>query len=63
MIPVPLSARIRLNYREIERYATFSSEKEKEQYIFLLKKEMNIIIANADILSNKAKKVYDIYVQ
>lgn len=61
MIPVPDSCVTKLLYNKIEEYREFKSDREKQNYVFLLQKEKAIIDAleNNGILSKMASKLYD----
>lgn len=58
MIPVPANCVKQLKYNEIENFRSFSSEKEKTDYIYLLQKEKELIDKVQDLLQCKAKKLY-----
>ena len=58
MIPVPDSCITQLKYNQIELFRSFSSEKEKNDYIYLLQKEKAIIDSIQSILQRKAEKLY-----
>lgn len=58
MIPVPSYCITQLKYNQIEKFRSFSSEKEKNDYIYLLQKEKEIIDLCDEILYRKAKKLY-----
>lgn len=60
MFPVPISLVTDLKYADIDKYVTFSNISEKNKYISLLKKEMNII-QNRSIVEN-AKDIYSLKV-
>ena len=59
MIPVPDSHITQLKYNQIEQFRSFSNEKEKNDYIYLLQKEMAIIDNLQSILQRKAEKLYE----
>lgn len=58
MIPVPASSITQLKYNQIENFRSFSNEKEKTDYIYLLQKEKALIDNVQDTLQNKAIKLY-----
>lgn len=58
MIPVPNDCITQLKYNQIEKFRSFSNEKEKNDYIYLLQKEKEIIDLYAEVLHRKAKKLY-----
>lgn len=58
MIPVPDSCITQLKYNQIEQFRSFSSEKEKNDYIYLLQKEKAIMDSMQSTLRNKAEKLY-----
>lgn len=58
MIPVPDSCITQLKYNQIEQFRFFNSEKEKNDYIYLLQKEKAIIDNLQSILQSKAEKLY-----
>lgn len=58
MIPVPDNCLTQLKYNQIENFRSFSNEKEKTDYIYLLQKEKFLIDNVQDILQNKALKLY-----
>lgn len=57
MFPVPVSQLEYIEYANIEKYRSFVDEKEKSQYIYLLRKELQII--NTRGIETAAKSVYD----
>ena len=59
MIPVPDYCVTQLKYNQIDQFRSFSNEKEKTDYIFLLQKEKKIIDNIQSILENKARKLYN----
>ena len=63
MIPVPRECAALLKYNEIANYRSFSNEKEKTDYIYILQKEKAIIDRIAPILESKAKKLYHKYIE
>ena len=58
MIPVPANCLTQLKYNQVESFRSFSNEKEKTDYIYLLQKEKLIIDKIALILQSKAQKLY-----
>ncbi|MCL2522819.1 MAG: type III toxin-antitoxin system ToxN/AbiQ family toxin [Erysipelotrichales bacterium] len=58
MFPVPKSELTEVKYDEIEKYRLFKNEKEKTQYIGLLKKEMEVI--SSSMVRDDARYLYDI---
>ena len=58
MIPVPDSCLVQLKYDKIENFRSFSNEKEKTDYIYLLQKEKRLIDNVQETLQNKALKLY-----
>lgn len=58
MIPVPNDCITQLKYNQIEKFRSFSNEKEKNDYIYLLQKEKEIIDLYDEVLHRKAKKLY-----
>ena len=56
--PVPDNCLTQLKYNQIENFRSFSNEKEKTDYIYLLQKEKFLIDNVQDILQNKALKLY-----
>jgi len=58
MIPVPDSCITQLKYNQIEQFRSFSNEKEKNDYIYLLQKEKAIMDSIQSTLRNKAEKLY-----
>lgn len=59
MIPVPDSCITQLKYNQIEQFRSFNNEKEKNDYIYLLQKEKNIIDRFQSTLQRKAEKLYE----
>lgn len=59
MIPIPDSCITQLKYNQIEQFRSFSSEKEKNDYIYLLQKEKNIIDNLQSVLQRKAERLYE----
>ena len=59
MIPVPDSCITQLKYNQIEQFRSFSSEKEKNDYIYLLQKEKAIMDGIQSALQRKAEKLYE----
>ena len=57
MFPVPLELLTEIEYANIEKYRNFNNDDEKSQYIYLLRKELQII--NTKKLSEQAKEVYN----
>lgn len=58
MIPVPEDKVTQLFYRDVQNYRAFSDDREKNKYIFLLKREKAIIDRIADKLTEKASRLY-----
>ena len=58
MIPVPNNCVTQLKYNNIEAFRRFSSEKEKNDYIYLLQIEKQIIDSIEAALQKKAEKLY-----
>jgi len=58
MIPVPDFCVTQLKYNQIEQFRAFSSEKEKNDYIYLLQKEKAMIDSAQEIIKSKAEKLY-----
>ena len=58
MIPVPDHCLTQLKYNQIENFRSFNSEKEKNDYIYLLQKEKALIDHIQQTLQNKALKLY-----
>ena len=58
MIPVPDHFLTQLKYNQVKKYRTFSNEREKTNYIYLLQKEKALIDNVQDILQRKAIKLY-----
>lgn len=58
MIPVPNSCVTQLKYNQLENFRSFSNEKEKTDYVYLLQKEKNLIDNVQDILQDKALRLY-----
>ena len=58
MIPVPDNCLTQLKYNQVESFRSFSNEKEKTDYVYLLQKEKALIDNVQDTLQNKAKKLY-----
>lgn len=59
MIPVPNACITQLKYNQIEQFRSFDSQKEKNDYIYLLQKEKAIIDSVQFILQRKAQKLYE----
>lgn len=59
MIPVPDSCITQLKYNQIEQFRSFSDEKEKNDYIYLLQKEKAIIDSMQSAIQRKAEKLYE----
>lgn len=59
MIPVPNKCITQLKYNDVQNHRTFTNEKEKTDYIYLLQKEKAIIDKLDGVLKSKAKKLYD----
>lgn len=57
MFPVPKLLIQNLNYANINKHRTFNSQKERSQYIYLLKKELNQI--NSLNINLTAKNLYN----
>ena len=60
MIPVPDKCLTMLQYNQIETFRNFNSENEKNSYIYLLQKEMDIINNIEEVLKSKANRLYRI---
>ena len=58
MIPVPDNCLTQLKYNQVESFRSFSNEKEKTDYVYLLQKEKALIDNVQDTLQNKAMKLY-----
>ena len=58
MIPVPNNCLTQLKYNQVESFRSFSNEKEKTDYVYLLQKEKALIDNVQDTLQNKALKLY-----
>lgn len=58
MIPVPGFCVTQLKYDQVEQFRRFTSEKEKNDYIYLLQKEKNIFDGMEASLYGKAEKLY-----
>ena len=58
MIPVPDNYLTQLKYNQVESFRSFSNEKEKTDYVYLLQKEKALIDNVQDTLQNKALKLY-----
>ena len=58
MIPVPDNCLTQLKYNQVESFRSFSNEKEKTDYVYLLQKEKALIDNVQDTLQNKALKLY-----
>lgn len=58
MIPVPDNCLTQLKYNQVESFRSFSNEKERIDYIYLLQKEKALIDNVQDSLQNKAMKLY-----
>lgn len=56
MFPVPKRKLIEVKYKYIDKFRTFETDKEREKYITLLKKELKEM--NKKNLNEKAKRVY-----
>ena len=61
MFPISKSIISTLEYKDIDKHRTFTSETEKTQYIDLLRKEMTVI--NSLDIENKAKSLYDLKIK
>lgn len=61
MFPVPKSIIHTLEYKNIDKHRTFTSETEKTQYIDLLRKEMAVI--NSLNIKKKAKSLYNLKIK
>lgn len=59
MIPVPDSCITQLKYNQIDQFRSFSTEKERTDYIYLLQKEKAIINSFHSALQRKAEKLYE----
>ena len=59
MIPVPDSCITQLKYNQVEQFRSFSNEKEKNDYIYLLQKEKAIIDSMQSAIQRKAEKLYE----
>ena len=59
MIPVPEKCVRQLKYNKVTTCRSVSSELEKTNYIYLLQKEKSIIDNIANVLQEKAMKLYD----
>lgn len=58
MIPGPDSHITQLKYNQVEQFRSFSNEKEKNDYIYLLQKEKAIIDSMQSSIQRKAEKLY-----
>lgn len=58
MIPIPDEYLTKLMYCDIEKYRSFASEKEKQTYVDLLRKELKEISSIKEMLAKKAGKLY-----
>ena len=58
MIPVPDNCLTQLKYNQVESFRSFSNEKEKTDYVYLLQKEKALIDNVQNTLQNKAMKLY-----
>ena len=58
MLPVPDNCLTQLKYNQVESFRSFSNEKEKTDYVYLLQKEKALIDNVQDTLQNKAMKLY-----
>lgn len=58
MIPVPDDCLVQLKYNQVDKFRTFKSKEDKQNYIYLLQKEKSIIDDIQDILQAKATKLY-----
>ena len=58
MIPVPDNYLTQLKYNQVESFRSFSNEKEKTDYVYLLQKEKALIDNVQNTLQNKALKLY-----
>ena len=59
MIPVPDQCIVQLKYNKVQEFRKFSNEKQKTDYIYLLKKEKDLIDMDPDIIQRKALKLYE----
>ncbi len=57
MIPVPKCCANQLKYDEIDNYRTFVDETEKNNYIYLLQSELEVIISDEEVIKSKARKL------
>lgn len=53
MIPVPDNCLTQLKYNHVENFRSFSNEKEKTNYVYLLQKEKSLIDNVQEILKTK----------
>lgn len=58
MIPVPDCCLTQLKYTNVSDYRSFSSDKERTNYIYLLQKEKRILDEIQDVIQGKAQKLY-----
>jgi protein AbiQ len=58
MIPVPDNCLTQLKYNQVENFRSFSNEKEKTNYIYLLQKEKALIDNVQNTIQTKALKLY-----
>jgi protein AbiQ len=58
MIPVPDNCLTQLKYNQVANFRSFSDEKEKTNYIYLLQKEKALIDNVQDTIQAKALKLY-----
>ena len=58
MIPVPDNCLTQLKYNQVESFRSFSNEKERTDYVYLLQKEKALIDNVQDSLQNNAMKLY-----
>lgn len=61
MIPVPEKYKDKLNYKKIDVYKNFETKKDKNDYIWLLKKELELINSKKEIIEKRAKMIHATY--
>lgn len=59
MIPVPEKCATQLKYNAIEDFRSFSNDKDRINYIYLLQKEKELIDSAEETLRTKARKLHE----
>lgn len=61
MIPVPENCKTLLKFGNLDQYRTFANQSEKNDYVFLLQKELAVINIKSNKITKNATKLYSLY--